>query len=100
MVSRVLLLGLVLPRFSIFKGGLIVIGFLIISFAFAYWMYSHNYIINLIMPLLSVFFIFLFISMYKVFIEESEKTMIKGQFSKLVNKEVVDELLADPSRLR
>jgi len=54
----------------------------------------------MIMPILGVFFIFLFISIFKTMTEESEKKFITNLFGKLANEDVVNELLKDPASLR
>lgn len=95
-----LFLGLLLPRLSIFKGGVLVLLTLILFIFAGFYLYEYNIIINMILPVLGVFFTYLSTSVYKTFTEESEKKMIRTQFGKFVNKDVVDQLLKDPGSLR
>lgn len=93
-------LGLLLPRLSIFKGGILVVLTLAAAVFLSFFAFEYNIIVNMILPILGIFFTYLTTSIYKTFSEESEKKMIRTQFGKFVNKDVVDQLLKDPANLR
>jgi len=95
-----ILLGLVLARLSILKGAIFALAVILVFVLGAYLVYTGDYIINMSMPLLGIFFTFLGTTVYKTITEEAEKKYIRTQFGKFVNKNVVDELLKDPSKLR
>jgi len=94
------LLALVLARLSTLKGAIFALGMTLLFIIIAYALYTGNYILNMSMPLAAVFFTFLGTTIYKTLTEEAEKKYIRTQFGKFVNKNVVDELLKDPSKLR
>ena len=95
-----ILLGILLPRFNILKGGLIALGFFIIASFLSIILYNNNYIVNITMPIVSIFLIFLSTSVYKVVVEEKEKKFLKNQFGKYVSEDVVNQILKDPSKIK
>jgi len=95
-----ILLALVLAKLSTLRGAIFALAITLLFIIVAYLLYTENFIINMSMPLAAVFFTFLGTTIYKTLTEEAEKKYIRTQFGKFVNKNVVDELLKDPSKLR
>ncbi len=96
-----LLLGIILirtrPLFSILfillLGVVYVIVVTIIFFEFNYW-------IEMISPLLTIVLSFSLIYVYRYITEEKDKRFIRSTFSHFVTKSVVDELLANPEKIK
>jgi adenylate cyclase len=63
--------------------------------AFQQW----NLIVPMVSPTLAMFFSFVGSTSYVSVVEGKEKRMIKGAFGKYLSPRVVEELMADPSRL-
>ncbi len=61
---------------------------------------SSNLWIEMIAPLLTLFFTFTFVYMYRYMTEERSKRFIRSTFSHFVTKAVVDELLANPEKIK
>jgi len=95
-----LFFGIFIARLSIIKGAILFISTEIVLLVTGFFLYGSGTIINLAVPSLIIFFDFLAIAVYKSFTEENEKKYIRNQFGKFVNKDVVDELLKDPTKLR
>ncbi|WP_456406462.1 CHASE2 domain-containing protein [Caldithrix abyssi] len=94
-------LGLILIRtkplfsvaFSIVLGFLYVIVVTIIFFEQNYW-------IEIIAPLMTILLSFSLIYVYRYITEEKDKRFIRSTFSHFVTKSVVDELLANPEKIK
>lgn len=96
-----LILGVILirtrPLFSIIF--IVVLGFVyvitvtIIFFEQSYW-------IEIIAPLLTIVLSFSLIYVYRYITEEKDKRFIRSTFSHFVTKSVVDELLANPEKIK
>ncbi len=61
---------------------------------------SHNVWIDIVTPVLTLFFTFTFVYMYRYMTEEKNKRFIRSTFSHFVTKSVVDELLANPDKIK
>ena len=77
----------------IFVGIAYVIAATIIFFQYNYW-------IEIIAPLLTIVLAFSFIYVYRYITEEKNKRFIRSAFSHFVTKSVVDELLANPDKIK
>lgn len=62
-------------------------------------LFASGYIVNVSLPLISTFAIFVGITFYKYFTEERKKQELKGTFAKYVSPAVVDEILKDPGNI-
>ncbi len=61
---------------------------------------SQNLWIEMITPILTLLFTFTFVYMYRYMTEERNKRFIRSTFSHFVTKAVVDELLANPDKIK
>ncbi len=61
---------------------------------------NNNLWIEIITPLLALFFTLLFVFIYRYITEEKSKRFIRSTFSHFVTKSVVDELLANPDKIK
>lgn len=64
-----------------------------------YLLFANGYLINVALPLFTVFFLFVTITFYKYFTEERKKQELKGTFAKYVSPAIVDEILRDPENI-
>ncbi len=96
-----LIMGLLLIRLSIVSSIIFTFIFLIAFIVSSFVVFET---INLIWifatPILQIGLTFTFIVAYRVLSEQKEKKQIRGTFSKLVAKSVVDELLKNPDELK
>ncbi len=96
-----ILLGVILIRtrpifsivFSVLLGFIYVITVTIIFFESNYW-------IEIIAPLMTILLSFSLIYVYRYITEEKDKRFIRSTFSHFVTKSVVDELLANPEKIK
>lgn len=64
-----------------------------------YVLFKNGYIINISLPTITTFSLFVGITSYKYFTEERNKRALKGTFAKYVSPAVVEEILKDPSNI-
>lgn len=65
------------------------------------WLFSHsNYVATMTSPVLAVLVGYVGAVVYNYVAERRQKMLIKGMFSQYVNPNVVDELVANPEKLR
>lgn len=96
-----LLMGALLPRFSIVVSLIFTVGLAILYVFGAYILFdTKNLICTFATPVLQIFLTFTIITVYRVLTEQREKKYIRQTFSKFVSKSVVDELLKDPEKLK
>ncbi|MFA6450141.1 MAG: adenylate/guanylate cyclase domain-containing protein [bacterium] len=65
-----------------------------------YLFIAHRIDIPMLAPVILIFGSFLLVFIYRFITEEQEKKKMKGMFSTYVNPQVVDTLIADPSKLK
>lgn len=95
------LLGLLLPKFSILISMLITIGLTLVYLIGAYALFdTMNLICIFATPIIQIGGTFTAITVYRLMTEQREKKYIRQTFSKFVSKSVVDELLKDPEKLK
>ncbi len=81
-------------------GLLAVLGVLASLFSFdRYVLFANGYVINISLPVITTFALFVGITSYKYFTEERNKRALKGTFAKYVSPAVVEEILRDPSNI-
>jgi len=61
--------------------------------------YNNHYYLNLITPLIMIFFIYLINFIFRYFKSEKEREFIKKTFSRYISKEVMKKLLENPEKL-
>jgi adenylate cyclase len=61
---------------------------------------NNNLWVEMITPLLTIFLTFTAVYMYRYMTEEKKKRFIRTTFSRFVTKSVVDELLANPEKIK
>ena len=81
---------------------LFILIIIIITYIFLglYLFSNYNVIVNFISVILNLFTIFISVNAYRIITEEENVKYIKSTFSKFVSKEVVDELLKNPEKIR
>jgi len=96
-----IIISLLYPRLRpIFSAGLVAIlvaGYLWFNF---YMFDQLHYSLTLSYQILSIFFIYLGITLYHYTMEEREKRFIRSAFSYYLSQEVIDQLLAHPEKLK
>lgn len=81
-------------------GLLATIGVLLSFYAIdRYVLFANGFIVNVSLPFILTFAIFVGITSYKYFTEERNKRQLKGTFAKYVSPAVVEEILKDPSNI-
>ncbi|MCP4652290.1 MAG: CHASE2 domain-containing protein [Candidatus Omnitrophica bacterium] len=96
----VILLGVVLTLLSSTIGLIFIIAVIAVIFYLSLFLFNHGIWINLTSPILLSLFSYLGITSYKFATEEKEKRWIKKAFSHYVSKEVIEEIIKDPSKLK
>ncbi len=96
-----LVLGLLVPKFSILTSILFSAGFGLVYIVTAYLLFdTMNLICVFATPVIQIGGTFTLVTVYRVMTEQREKKYIRQTFSKFVSKSVVDELLKDPDKLK
>ena len=101
----IVLIGIFLGILLSFFGPILSIIFTIV-FAFSYTLFAgylfftDNYWIEMINPFLTILFTFTGVYLYRYATEEKNKRFIRTTFSHFVTKSVVDELLANPDKIK
>jgi adenylate cyclase len=96
-----LLLGFLLPKFSIVVSMLFTAVFALAYVVASYVLFDTvNLICVFATPVVQIGGIFTSITVYRVLTEQKEKRYIRQTFAKFVSKSVVDELLKDPEKLK
>jgi adenylate cyclase len=82
-------------------GVALVLSLLYIIIAISTWLFiEKNYLVQMTSALSAVILSYIGSIVYYYVVERRQKVMIKGMFSQYVNPTVVDELIADPEKLR
>ncbi len=96
-----IILGLLVPKFSILMSILFSTGFGLLYIVAAYLLFdAFNLLCVFATPVIQIGGTFTLITVYRVMTEQREKKYIRQTFSKFVSKSVVDELLKDPDKLK
>ncbi|MFH1282623.1 MAG: adenylate/guanylate cyclase domain-containing protein [bacterium] len=96
-----LLCSMLLPCFSALLGSFIIIGIISLYVLLAYFSFSRfNLSIDVVAPLLSLVFCYVAVLIYRFMTEEKEKRWIKKTFGTFVSPAVIEQMVADPSKLR
>jgi len=95
------LAGIIISFMGPFLSALIIVlmGLAHIIVAALIFMNSSQWI-EILTPLLTLFFTFTFVYIYRFMTEEKNKRFIRTTFSHFVTKSVVDELLANPDKIK
>ena len=82
-------------------GVALVLSLLYMIIAISAWLFvEKNYLVQMTSALSAVILSYIGSIVYYYVVERRQKVMIKGMFSQYVNPTVVDELIADPEKLR
>ncbi len=100
MVSVGVVLGILMSFFTPFYSILLVIltGFFHVIVSMN--LFDENIWIEIVSPMLTIFMTFSLVFMYRFATEERKKKFIRTTFSHFVTKSVVDELLANPEKIK
>jgi adenylate cyclase len=79
--------------------GITVLALFLIYAVDRHVLFSNGILVNVSIPIFTVFFNFVGITSYKYFTEERKKQELKGTFAKYVSPAVVDEILKDPENI-
>lgn len=79
--------------------GITILALFLIYAVDRYVLFSSGYLVNVSIPIFTIFFNFVGITSYKYFTEERKKQELKGTFAKYVSPAVVDEILKDPENI-
>ncbi|MEJ2544970.1 MAG: adenylate/guanylate cyclase domain-containing protein [Calditrichaceae bacterium] len=85
------------PLFSIIILVIVGIAHVVVS---SYLFVTDSIWIEIISPILTLFLTFSFVYVYRYLTEEKNKRFIRNTFSHFVTKSVVDELLANPDKIK
>ena len=64
-----------------------------------FFLFKNGYVATTALPAILVFFLYLFLTLYKYFTEERKKQHLRATFSKYVSPAIVDEILEDPANI-
>ncbi len=92
-----ILISYIAPLWSVILTALVMIGHVIVS---SIIFFESNTWIDIITPVLTIFFTFSLVYLYRFVTEEKNKRFIRSTFSHFVTKSVVDELLANPDKIK
>ena len=94
------LLGILMSYFTPFYSILLVIATGIFHIVISMVLFDENIWIEIVSPILTIFGTFSLVYMYRFATEERKKRFIRTTFSHFVTKSVVDELLANPEKIK
>lgn len=101
MLVLAIILGFILPRFSILVGVITTLVTAVLYTITSYVLFDQLSIVTaMVTPLIQTGITFSLIVSYRVLTEQKEKKYIKQTFSKFVSKAVVDDLLKHPEKLK
>ncbi|MFC2140040.1 CHASE2 domain-containing protein, partial [Bacteroidota bacterium] len=70
-------------------------------YEFSFYLFtSHNFVVTIVSPVLAVVFGYFSSTAYHFIKEKRQNVVIKGMFSKFVSSALVNELIADPEKLK
>ena len=96
-----LLLGIILPLFKPLKSFFIsIVGILLYIIYAATIVEINGSILNLVWPPLTIFFILILVTIYRIVFEERKSQEVSNAFSKYVSESVMKEILAHPEKLK
>jgi adenylate cyclase len=96
-----LLIGIVIQRVKAVQGILLsvfIVAFFVVANTFIFARF--NLWLNMIYPVLTMFMIYMGITIYRYITEEREKKKIKGAFQYYLTASVINEMLKDPTKLK
>lgn len=96
-----MLTGVVLPRMSALGGFVFAASLAAIYVVAAYWLFVIARLwLNMVYPLAAVALCYTGLTVYRYLTEERERKRIKETFKHYVSAEVIEDVLADPDRLK
>jgi adenylate cyclase len=97
-VILITLLALYCSRISLTVGGTVLILVMLSAFGMGAYYFSSLWI-PMAAPLFALFFTFIITAVYNYATEGSKKRFIKSAFSQYLSPQVIEQIIADPSRL-
>ena len=95
-----LLLTVAMRRLNLFQSGLLAAALVISYYIFQLYMFIGQQVwLDILYPLLALFIVYGGIAFYKYAVESGERRFIKKAFGHYVSPEVVNQIIADPSKL-
>jgi adenylate cyclase len=96
-----LIMGIAIPRLKAIQGMLISLFFTAAFIVTNIFFFSrYNMWLNLIYPVLTMFAVYLGITVYRYITEEREKKKIRNAFQYYLTASVINEMLKDPTKLK
>lgn len=94
-----LLLALLLPRSGAIPGALIAAALTLCYYYTVQYIFNKGYIVELVIPLLSIISAYIIITIYIYFAESRKKAFIKNAFSTYLAPAIVEQLIEHPDKL-
>ena len=93
--------GIALPRISALKGVLVVAGIAGFYVVAAYELFARAHMwLNMVYPIFGLAATYTMLTLYRYIAEERERKKIKDTFKYYVSGDVIEDMLADPDRLK
>ena len=101
LVALGLLLVVLVPRFGAVGTALLGAGGIAAAFALSWWAYqAWHWLLDPVYPALAAFGVYLVGSLQNYLQSEAQRRRVRGAFSRYLSPTLVDELAANPDRLR
>lgn len=95
-----LLLTAAMRRLNLFYGGLLALGLMVSYYVFQLYMFIGQHVwLDILYPMIALFIVYGGIAFYKYAVESGERRFIKKAFGHYISPEVVNQIIADPSKL-
>ncbi len=95
-----LFLTVAMRRLNLFYGGLLAAGLLVSFYVFQLYMFIGQHVwLDILYPVMALFIVYGGIAFYKYAVESGERKFIKKAFGHYISPEVVNQIIADPSKL-
>ncbi len=95
------LLSLVIAKMGALSGALAsIISLVGVLYYDSIFLFGTGTVVTIIFPIVLILVLYIFLTGYKYFTEESQKRELKGTFQKYVSPSIVNEVLKDPTNLQ
>jgi adenylate cyclase len=95
-----LLLTLAMRKLKIFAGGLLALGLISLYIWFQRYMFIYHYtLLDVLYPIIAIVLVYGGIVFYKYAVEAGERRFIKKAFGHYLSPQVINQIIADPSKL-
>lgn len=90
-----LLVGILVPRLGAIKGIIFIIVLFVLHIIGVNWLFASQGIwVNMIYPLLTMFVVYLFLTMYHYLVEEKNKRFLHSTFSSYLSPELINDMVS------